>query len=272
MTEPSGFLFPRSPEGRASLIPPPPWYYAATAATIEYRTNPDNVRALLPEQLALDEDDPGLVAMVFTDVQSCSEGGEELLDPIRSQYGEALLAVKARYRGVLYTRIAYVWVTRDFSLGRGIHMGYPKKIGSVHMTRPFPYGRAPRVEPGGRFGASLAAADHRLAEARFTLREQVDRGPSVTSRPLLHSRLLRSIEIGGADSLDELVVHSEVELESGRPWAADAELRLFESPVDELAALSVDEIVGAYYQQGASRWEGGILLSAQLSAERPAGP
>ncbi|MGW3950585.1 acetoacetate decarboxylase family protein [Streptomyces sp. NPDC004752] len=270
MAEPIGFLFPRSPQGRASLISEPPWYYSSTAATVEYRTNPDNVRAVLPEQLALDEDDPGLVAMVFSDIQSCSEGGEELLDPVRSQYGEVFLAVKARYRGVLYTRIVYIWVTRDFSLGRGIHMGYPKKFGSIHMTRPFPYGPAPRVAPGGRFGASLAVADRRLAEARFTLREQVDRGPSVTSRPLLHSRLLRSIEPGGPDSLDELVVHSEVELESGRPWAADGDLRLFESPVEELATLTVDEIVGAYYQQAASRWDGGTLLSARLSDEDPA--
>ena len=42
----------------------------------------------------------------------------------------------------------------DFALVRGYHQGYPKKLGSIWMTRPITTGRAgPRLEPGGRFGA-----------------------------------------------------------------------------------------------------------------------
>ena len=74
----------------------------------------------------------------------------------------------------------YIWVDSDFAIARGLHQGYPKKLGSIHMTRPHPYGPAPRVAPGGQFGASLAAADRRLAEARMVRRQGVrgaDFGP-----------------------------------------------------------------------------------------------
>ena len=48
VTEPHGFMLPRSPEGRASIVPPPPWHYSGDVLTIEYRTDPANVAALLP--------------------------------------------------------------------------------------------------------------------------------------------------------------------------------------------------------------------------------
>lgn len=261
MTKMNGFLFPQTATGVASMIPSPPWYYSGTWMTVEYRTDPERVRELLPDYLELDDEDPGRVAMVWADWQSCSDGGAELLDPVRSQYSEAFLAVKAKYQGKLYTRIPFIWVDRDFSLGRGIHMGYPKKFGSIYQTRPFPYGPAPRVAPGGRFGASLSSGDRRIAEAVITLKEQVETGgPTVNIHPLLHSRVLKSIEKGGPDSLNELITHKPIKADVGLPWIADAELRLFESPIEELAGLPVNEIMGGYYQQLGTVWDGGELL------------
>ncbi|GAA1262038.1 HAD family hydrolase [Streptomyces javensis] len=60
---------------------------------------------------------------------------------------------------------------KDFAIARGSHRGYPKKLGSIHQTRPHRYGPAPRIEAGARFGAPLAAADRRLAQAVVTLVE-----------------------------------------------------------------------------------------------------
>jgi acetoacetate decarboxylase len=256
-----GFLFPQTPTGIASLIPDPPWYYSGTWLTVEYRTNPDRIKALLPAPLQLADEDPGRVAMVWADWQSCSEGGHEMLDPVRAQYSEAFLAVKVKYEGRTYSRIVHIWVDRDFSLGRGIHMGYPKKFGSIYQTRPFPYGPAPRLAKGGRFGASLASHDRRIAQATITLREQVTTGgPTVNVYPLLHSRILRSIEKNGGESLNELVTHKPAKAEVGDPWLADAEIALFESPTEELANLSVDEVMSGYYQQLGTVWDGGEML------------
>jgi hypothetical protein len=109
----------------------------------------------LPAPLEPAEDDPDAVAAIFADWQSCSDTLEELLDPVRSQYKECFVVVRCRYREQHYSRCVAIWVDKDFALARGWHQGYPKKLGSIWITRPVAYGKAgPRVEPGGRFGAA----------------------------------------------------------------------------------------------------------------------
>jgi hypothetical protein len=97
-----GFFHPKSATGRSSLIPSPPWFYSGDLLTIEYRTDPAKVAALLPPPLTPAAEDPRAVALI--------------------------------------------WVDKDFD-------------------------PAPWIEAGARFGATLAAADRRLAEAVVTLRE-----------------------------------------------------------------------------------------------------
>src|SRR6185312_5650826 len=72
MTEVKGFFFPRTAGGRSSLIPSPPWYYSGDLLTVEYRTDPARVAELLPAPLELAEEDPGAVALIWADWQSCS--------------------------------------------------------------------------------------------------------------------------------------------------------------------------------------------------------
>ena len=82
---------------------------------------------------------------------------------------------------------------RQDAIARGIHQGYPKKLGSIHQTRPMPYGAgAPRIEAGGRFGATLAAYDHRLAQAVITLTGPAESNGFVNALPMLHHRRVRS--------------------------------------------------------------------------------
>ena len=47
MPELKGFMVPRTPEGRSSIVPPPPWHYSGDVLTIEYRAEPARVAALL---------------------------------------------------------------------------------------------------------------------------------------------------------------------------------------------------------------------------------
>jgi len=97
VAELQGFMPPRSPRGRASIVPPPPWHYSGDVLTIEYRTDPAAVAELLPDPLEPADEDPGAVAVVFADWQSCSDTFEELLDPLRAQYKEAFVVVRCRY-------------------------------------------------------------------------------------------------------------------------------------------------------------------------------
>lgn len=147
-----GYLHPKTASGASSLIPSPPWRYSGDLLTVEYRTDPARVRELLPEPLELADEDPGAVALIWADWQSCSTSGDELLDPVLAQYKEAFAVVRCKYNGQTYTRCVYIWVDKDFAIARGLHQGYPKKLGSIHQTRPHPYGPAPRIEEGALQG------------------------------------------------------------------------------------------------------------------------
>src|SRR3954451_16308317 len=246
MSELLGFVPPLTPSGRTALVPPPPWHYSGDLLTVEYRTDPERVRALLPADLELAEEDPGAVAFLWADWQSCSDGGEELLDPARSQYKEAFVAVRCRFDGRTYSRCVLIWVTTDFAIARGVHQGYPKKLGSIHMTRPMPHGRATaRLAPGGRFGATLAAYDHRLATARVTITGPAETSGFVTALPMVHHRQVRGIERAAGWALDEVVTMSGYDADLGPAWHGDAELELADSPWDEPAPPAAGPGMGA---------------------------
>jgi acetoacetate decarboxylase len=240
-----------------------PWYYSGTLLTVEYLTDPRHIRAILPADIDLAPDRPGAVAIIWADWQSCSQGGLELLDPVRSQYLEAFVVVRCSYKGVVYSRCVAIWVTKDFAMGRGWFQGYPKKLGSVHVTRVFALGKAsPRLEPGAKLGASLSAYDHRLASAIVTLRQPSESNGFVNGHRMLHNRFMPSIGLDQGLSLDQLVTMGGVDADLGPSWSGDAELTLADSPWDELASiLPVDDILGGYYRELGVTFAGGELLA-----------
>ena len=260
-----GMPFPRTRSGVASILPPPPWHYSGDLLTVEYRTDPAAIRELLPDgvDLASDDEDPGAVAFIWADWQSCGDDGAELLDPIRAQYREAFVVVRCRYNNTLFSRCVFIWVDKDFSLVRGYLQGYPKKLGSIHQTRPVTVGRAgPRLEAGGRFGMTLAANDRRLASATVTLQGPGSSNGFVNGHPMLHHRWFPSIELNGHDALDEVVTMSGVNVELGPVYAGSATLELFDSPTEELQRLAPREILGGYFRSVGTTFAGGTTLRA----------
>jgi acetoacetate decarboxylase len=257
-----GFFYPRTESGRSSLIPDPPWYYSGDLLTVEYRTDPARVAELLPAPLELAPQDPGAVAMIWADWQSCSSSREELLDPVRSQYKEAFAVVRCAYQGRMYSRCVYIWVDKDFAIGRGIHQGYPKKLGSIWQTRPHPFGHAaPPLGAGGLFGATLSAADRRIAQATLRIAGESDTNGFVNGHPMAHHRVLPGIAKGTADAFAELISSGSASFEAGQAWQGEATLDLFDSPTEELARLEVHEIIGGYYRQVGVVWDGGQTLA-----------
>lgn len=262
MSDLHGFLPPLTPTGSSALVPELPWHYSGTLLTVEYRTDVEKVRALLPDDLELADDDPGAVAFIWADWQSCSDGGAELLDPSRAQYLETFVVVRCKYEGKMYSRCVLIWVTKDFAIGRGWYQGYPKKMGSINVTRIFNRGKAsPRLVAGAKLGASLAAYDHRLATAVVTLREPAQTNGFVNSLPMLHHRFMPSIQRGAGWSLDQVVTMSGVDTDLGEPWIGEADLTLGDSEWDELASiLPVREIIAGYYREVGVTFAGGTLL------------
>jgi acetoacetate decarboxylase len=256
-----GFMLPRSPRGRASIVPSPPWHYSGDVLTIEYRTDPANVEALLPPGVGLAADDPGAVAIIWADWQSCSDSGEELLDPVRSQYKEAFVVVRCSHGGEAYSRCVYIWVDKDFALARGWYQGYPKKLGQIWMTRAVTVGRAgPRLEPGATFGATLAANDRRLAEVTLRLSGESESGGFVNALPMLHSRYMPHIDPSLPASLDELVTMRSRDVDLGPVYTGEPTVTLFEAPAEELASLEPVEMIAGYWRQVGATFAGGTTV------------
>jgi acetoacetate decarboxylase len=262
MSAMEGFFAPRTPTGKSAIAPEMPWFYSGNLLTVEYRTDPKNVKALLPNGIELTDEDPGAVAIIWADWQSCSQSKLELLDPLRSQYLEAFAVIRCKYKGETYSRCVAIWVTKDFSLARGWFQGYPKKFGSIGVTRIFNHGKGtPKLEKGAQLGASLAATDYRLATARVTLNQPSATNGFVNGHAMLHNRWVPSITPGLGNSLDQLITMSGVEADLGQPWSGEAELELFDSPWDELAStLPIKEIIGGYYREVGVTFNGGKLL------------
>ena len=161
-----GYSPPLSPNGTANLVPAPPWHYVGTLLVIDFWTNPEAVKALLPTTL-LPSQDPGRCVAYFADWQACTDAGAELLDPIRAQYREFFLLVSARLGEEEVLLCPYIFVEQDIALLRGLLQGYPKQLGSVYITRAYDLASpaSPMVGPGGTFAATLAVKDRRLADS-----------------------------------------------------------------------------------------------------------
>ncbi len=253
-----GFMLPRTPRGRASIVPSPPWHYSGDVLTIEYRTDPANVEALLPPGVGLASEDPGAVAVIWADWQSCGDDGEELLDPVRSQYKECFVVVRCSHGGETFSRCVYIWVDKDFALARGWYQGYPKKLGQIWMTRPVTVGRAgPRLEPGGVFGATLGANDRRLADVTLTITGESESGGFVNALPMLHSRWMPSIDPSAPASLDELVTMRSRDVELGPVYTGTPTVELYDAPAEELADLEPVETIAGYWRQVGATFAGG---------------
>jgi hypothetical protein len=230
--------------------------------TVEYRTEPERVAELLPAGASLADDDPGAVSLIWADWQSCGDDLVETLDPVRSQYKECFAVVRCKWEEKTWSRSPYIWVDKDFALVRGYHQGYPKKMGDIWMTRPITVGIAgPRLEPGGRFGATLSVSGRRIAEARLTLTEQSERPGFVNGHPMLHNRVWPAIESDGSLSMDEMVTMRGYDGEIANVWAGEAELDLHESPTEELVALKPLEVIGGYFHRVGVSWRSGTTLS-----------
>jgi acetoacetate decarboxylase len=240
-----GYSLPRTPEGRSSIVPKPPWHYVGDFLVVEYWADPDAVRAVLPDRLD-PHPDPGRCAAIFGDWQTCSDGGEQLLEPSRAQYKEFFIVVNALLDGEEVTTCPFTWVDRDFALIRGWIQGFPKKLGSIEMTRHFGMDCAadPGLRAGARYGGTCGANDRRLAEASVTLERKAERGPTHNEPPLVNVRHFPRLEAGRHDepAVHELVRARSRDRSVSDVWEGTATLALHDAPGEELAALAPTRI------------------------------
>ena len=208
---------------------------------IDYWADPEQAVAFLPEGIE-PHPDPGRCAFVAADWQSCSMDGEELLDPSRSQYKEVFIVVNGLLDGEEVTVCSYIWVDRDFALTRGWIQGFPKKLGSIWITRSFGLGGPadPGMEAGARFGATCAAYERRVAQCSVTLEQPSAGGPFHNAAPIVNVRHFPRLAAGHHDdpAVHELVRSLSRDRAISDVWEGTPTLELFGAPHEEHTALA----------------------------------
>src|SRR5580692_4459836 len=165
----NGWSLPLSPDGRAALVPAPPWHFSGDALGIEFRVDIEAANAVLPRELEASSD--GLASFVFCDWSASADADPRLAaDPGRGQYREAYLIVQARLNDKPVGRVPFIWVDSDLSLARGHIQGFPKKFGQIAITKAVRVGRGgPRIEQGARFAGYASSLGSRLATGSVVL-------------------------------------------------------------------------------------------------------
>jgi acetoacetate decarboxylase len=235
-----GYTTPRTPRGISSLAPAPPWHYVSTSLAVEFKADAEKVSRFLPAEL--DPAPDGACAVYFAEWQFATDEGEEYLDPVRSQYKEAIFLISARYNGEAVAFCPFIFVDQDVSLMRGLIQGWPKQFGTVWMTRAaaLPSKAAPMEAAGGKFGATLSVRDRRVAEAQVTLRERTEERPSPTFARAVNVRYFPELRAGKHQrpAVHELVQLKSRNVQFSTIWTGEATLRIFEHPHLEIGDLA----------------------------------
>jgi acetoacetate decarboxylase len=235
-----GYAVPRTPLGRSSIDPPPPWHYSSDVVGAEFWADPAAVAALLPRGLTPDKEANGRATIMFLDWQFTSEN-DEYLDPARYQYREAFILVDALWDKQPVTFCPFIFVDNDAAFARGWIQGFPKRIGSIFQTRSFeaPSPAAAPVRPGGKFAATVSTHGQRLAHVKITLREKVEDPTTLFNRPTALLRYFPTLVAGRHDkpAVNELTLSLTDNLAMVNLWTGDGELTLPEVEGEEIHPL-----------------------------------
>ena len=239
----TGFTPPYTPSGRSALIPAPPWHYAGQLLSLAFDVDRAAAQDLLPDGFG---QATGAAAAHFCEWQSTTDGSE-LLDPAYSQYREFLALIEVERQGARCFYCPFIYVDQDLSMARGWLQGWPKKFGSVWLTRSYDldHPAAAPARAGSRFGASLAVKDRRLAEAALTLTGEAAAPIGFLAAPsygLVPAPSVLGAPDRGSPTLARAAVTNKVQ---GPAHAATGTLRFLDSPRDELALLQPKAVTAA---------------------------
>jgi len=252
-----GYSVPFSPKGTAQIVGGLPWNFGVDILAVHYRTDPDQIRKLLPEPLELSKEEPDVAYVWFGDWQGLWSGHDGMLgvNPERTQYTECLIGVRCSHDGVEGQRVVYIWVDKDFSLTRGWFMGFPKKIGTVHMGTRNRHLHAlnPAMQacgPGSRYAAICESHGERLVTAAIDVKQKItpDKLPKPFGTDLFHTLHFPSADVERHDKplLHQLVQTVSSDLKFGEIWEGEGDLTYHASAFEEHTALKPKEIIGAY--------------------------
>lgn len=260
-SSPTGYSLPLSPSGTSSMLTPPPWHFSGEVVMVDYRVDPRAARRFLPPGLDPGPD-PGAAAAVFAFWQWCSDDGDELNEPLRSQFAEFLILLGCAFEGRPMARCPYAWVDQPVPMVRGWVQGMPKQSGSIHLSRSMSVGRAaPRRAPGGRFAGSVSVLGRRIASARVALDSGADAPPALHAVPLAHT-LAFPRWVSADDPAGDLVASEVSDVTFSDVWTGAAELEMEDVLDADFASLAPVEVGAGWVFEYAETLRGGRRLTA----------
>ncbi len=269
-----GYSVPFSPGGTAQIVGGLPWSFGVDILSIQYKTDPDEIKKLLPEPLELSREEPDVAYVWFGDWQGLWAGHEDMLgvNPERTQYTECLIGVRCSYKGIEGHRVVYIWVDKDFSMSRGWFMGFPKKIGTIHMgpRNRFLHDLNPAMQacgPGSKYAAYAESHGERLVTGKINIKEKItpDQLPKPFGTDLFHTLHFPSADVNDKKPLvHQLVQTVSSNIKFGELWAGEGELTYHPSLFEEHTAIAPREILGAYIIPVGFRIEGTKLLHSYV--------
>jgi acetoacetate decarboxylase len=257
-----GFSYP-SPKGISAVVGNLPWHFGTEHLCIAYRTDPEVVASYLPEPLQPGSE-PDLVIMDFGKWYSLwDEPDLAITNPERTWYQETVIWIGCSFEGKDARLCVQSWVNKDFSLVRGMIMGFNKKFGETYKTTLHAQNPGmPAMGPGTRLGAYLTSHGERLMEGRLSVEREIpyDEIPALMRWPLINIRYFPSMVPGAKPSVCELLQIEATDLRKGPAYAGSAEIKLFPSDLEEHTNFEVREMLGGYYFDNGATITGGKVL------------
>lgn len=258
-----GFAYP-TPTGISSVVGDLPWHFGTEHLSIVYKTDPAIVASYLPEPL-----EPGNQAdTVIIDFGKWYSLWNNQLDmvfinPERTWYQETVIWVSSSYKGEQGKTCIQTWVDNDFTLARGMFMGFNKKLGATYKSD---YNSVNPMMPPLGFGSKLkgwtCAHGERLMEGSLEITDKIEYSklPDPMLLPLFNIRYFPSMVKDAPPSVCELIKLNTENFRNGDAWAGKGTIKLFPSEVEEYTRLIPKEVIGAYYYTNGCTITGGEVL------------
>ena len=257
-----GFSYP-TPEGKAAVVGDLPWHFATEHLCIAYRTDPGAVAAYLPDPLSPGSD-PDLVIVDFGKWYSLWDQENLAAEhPERTRYQETVLWIGCSFKGQQARFCVQTWVNKDFSLVRGMIMGFHKKFGDTHKSIYHPLNPGmPAFGPGCKMGGRLSSHGELLIAGGLDIEEEIsyEQIPELMRIGQINLRYFPSMEPGGKPSICDLMQLEAADLKKGKAFRGKASLKLFPSDLEEHTNLEVVEVLDGYYFENGATITGGKVI------------
>lgn len=207
---------------------------------VEYKTDPELAKAIVPEPLVVDPD--GIIRVVLSNVVMHLGEGFDM------EIGSGVFAVKASYKGQSgYYIVTMPMTTEAAVIGGRETYGEPKKIADIAFAND-----------NGQITSSITRHGMSYIEFKGNIGDET---PAQDIEDKMYCYKIFPSPSGEGFDSDPLLVQLNISRRQKQSFKLEGELVLNESPVDPVADLPIREIVSMVYEIVDTESNGEVLQS-----------